>query len=141
VTPTAVQVNALTGLDARLEDPGSWLPASAWEDPAVRPYVPSAYSVCYYGAGVGLSQVLALLPQAAEDLLRSQDIRREQAPAFAYWCSDLTNEEARVLARILDDSGLKGYEDVFGLTYGVREREPLGPKDFVLTFGPHPPRR
>lgn len=139
--PTAEQVSALIRLDARLEDPASWLPASAWEDPAVTPYVPSGYSVCYYGAGVGLSQVLALLPQAAEDLLRSQDIRREQAPAFAYWCSDLTNEEARALARILDDSGLKGYEDVFGLTYGVREREPVGANEFVLTFGPLSPRR
>ena len=134
---TPEQASALIRLDARLEDPASWLPASAWENPEITPYVPSGYSVCYFGGqGVGLSQVLALLPSAAEDLLRSQDRTREQAPAFVYWCSDLTNDEARALARILDDAGVNGYEDVFGLTYGVREREPAGATEFSLTFGP-----
>jgi hypothetical protein len=138
--PTPEQASALIRLDARLADLASWLPASAWEDSEVRPYVPSGYSVCFYGSqGVGLSQLLALFPSAAEEMLRLHGIRREQAPAFAYWCSDLTNEEARALARILDDAGLEGYEDVFGLTYGVREREPVGAKEFALTFGPRSP--
>lgn len=135
--PTPQQESALIRLDARLEDPASWLPVSAWQDPEIKPYVPSGYSVCYFGGlGVGLSQVLALFPSAAEDLLRSQGIRREQAPSFVYWCSDLTNKEARKLARILDDAGLNGHEDVFGVTYGAYEREPVGPTEFSLTFGP-----
>jgi len=117
--PTAEQARALMRLDARLADPTSWLPASAWEDSEITAYVPSGYSVCYFGRqGVGLSQVLASLPPAAEDLLRSQGIRREQAPTFVFWCSDLTNDEARELARILDDSGLHGWESVFSLRYG-----------------------
>lgn len=55
--PTPEQTSALIRLDARLEDPVSWLPASAWEDPEITPYVPSGYSVCYFGGqGVGLSR-------------------------------------------------------------------------------------
>jgi hypothetical protein len=52
-TPTAEQENALIRLDVRLEDPASWLPASAWENSEITPYVPSRYKVCYEG-GKGL---------------------------------------------------------------------------------------
>jgi hypothetical protein len=122
--PTPEQASALRRLDARLADPASWLPASAWEDPKIKAYVPSGYSVCYHGAqSQGLSQeqelslALAPLPPAAADLLRTQDRTRGQAPTFVYWCSNLTNEEARALARILDDAGLAGVADEFGLRY------------------------
>ena len=135
--PTPEQASALKRLDARLADPASWLPASAWKNPDITPFVPSGYSVCYFGAqGIGLSQVLALLPPAAGDLLRSQERTHREFTTFAHWCSDLTNAEARALARILDDAGLNGHEDVFGLTYGVRERELAGATEFSLTFVP-----
>jgi hypothetical protein len=142
--PTPEQASALTRLDARLEDPVSWLPASAWQDPEIKPYVPSGYSVCYEGArGVGLSRVLALLPPSAENFLRTQDRKQEEYTnllgSFVYWCSDLTNKEARALARILDDAGLKRYEDVFGLTYGVHEREIVAASEFSLRFEPLSP--
>jgi hypothetical protein len=81
--------------------------------------VPSGYSVCYDGRqGQELSQVLGSLPAAAEELLRTQDRTRGQAPAFIFWCSDLTNEQARALAQILDDAGQKGDADAHGLRYG-----------------------
>lgn len=139
-SPTPEQASALIRLDARLADPASWLPASAWEDPETTAYVPSGYWVCYEGGkGVGLSRVLALLPPAAENVLRAQ----ENTPGtytnlmgtFPYWCSELTNEEARALERILDAAGVSGWKDVFGLTYGAP-----GPgadaTEFSLTFGP-----
>jgi hypothetical protein len=139
-SPTPEQASALIRLGARLADPGSWLPASAWEDPETKAYVPSGYSVCYEGGkGVGLSRVLALLPPAAEALLRAQ----ENTPGtytnlrgtFPIWCSELTNEEARALERILDAAGVSGWKDVFGLTYGAP-----GPgedaTEFSLTFSP-----
>ena len=107
-----------------------------WKSPEVIPFVPSGYSACYGGAQrAGLSQVLALLPRRAEDLLRSRDRRRNQGPLFVYWCSDFTNEEAHALARVLDGAGLVRHEDAFGLTYGAYEREP-GPGEFLLTFTP-----
>ena len=73
-------------------------------------------------AGVGLSHVLASLPPAATDLLRA----RETTPGtytnlvgtFRYWCSDVTNDEARALELILDGAGRGAVEDEFGLRYG-----------------------
>jgi hypothetical protein len=108
--PTPQRASTLQRLDARLADPASWLPASAWENPEITAYVPSGYSVCYEPEqGVGLSRVLASLPPPAEDLLRTQGIRRGEYTnllgTFVYWCSDLATEEARALAQILDDSG------------------------------------
>jgi hypothetical protein len=135
---TPEQVSALRELDERLEDPVSWLPASAWERAEPRPFVPSGYSVCYGGAqGVErLSQVLDLLPAKAANLLRSRDRRRNTpSPGFVYWCSDFTNKEARALSRIFDDAGLRGHADVFGLTYGPYGRAP-GAGEFLLSFTP-----
>ena len=135
---TPEQAAALLELDERLEDPVSWLPASAWERAEARPFVPWGYTACYGGAmGVQeLSQVLDLLPSRAADMLGSRDRRRNtRSPDFVYWCSDFTNEEARVLSRIFDDAGMRGHEDVFGLTYGPYGREP-GVGEFLLSFTP-----
>jgi hypothetical protein len=134
--PTPRQASALQRLDALLADPARWLPASAWKDPGITAYVPSGYSVCYQGEqGVGLSRVLASLPPSAEDLLRTQDRTQGEYTnllgPFVYWCSDLTNEESRALARILDDAGLNGFSDVFGLRYGE-----TGMTEVSLEFAP-----
>jgi hypothetical protein len=131
--PTPEQASALIRLDARLADPASWLPASAWEDPETRAYVPSGYSVCYEGGTeVGLDRVLALLPPAAENMLRAQ----EKTRMFPYWCSELTNEEARALERILDAAGVSGTKDVFGLTYSAPGPGGGATRRFSLTFTP-----
>jgi hypothetical protein len=139
-SPTPEQASALIRLDARLADPASWLPASAWEDPETKAYVPSGYSVCLEGKrGLGLDRILASLPPAAAALLRQQ----ENTPGaytnlrgtFPIWCSELTNDEARALERVLDAAGVSGWKDVFGLTYGG----PGPGKDateFSLTFTP-----
>ena len=120
--PTSEQADALQQLDMRIEDPASWLPASAWEDQEMRPYVPTKYSVCYdTDLGAGLDRVLASLPQEAEDLLRSWDRTFERLPAplghgsgLDIWCSVVTTEEARDLGAILDDAGL-GRRDFGGM--------------------------
>jgi hypothetical protein len=94
----------LERLVARLTDPASWLPASAWEDREIRAYVPSRYAVCYGGfpQPIEVSRVLSLLPTQAADLLRAKDLREEQGGDL---CSDATTEEARALAETLDDGG------------------------------------
>jgi len=112
-TATPEQVRALERLDARLEDLASWLPASAWEDPEFRAYVPSRYSVCYMGQDepLGRPRILDLLPAAAGDLLRARDTTRSavmvdpRGGTIPFWCSVVTTEEARVLAEILKDAG------------------------------------
>ena len=47
---TPEQASALLELDEKLEDPVSWLPASAWERAEARPFVPWGYTACYGGA-------------------------------------------------------------------------------------------
>jgi hypothetical protein len=142
-SPTPEQAGALRRLDARLADLASWLPTSAWRDPQTRAFVPSSYSVCYEGTkGVGLSGVLALLPAAAGDLLRVQENKpmpyTNLAGTFLLWCSELTTAEARKLEQILDGAGVRGWKDVFGLTYGAP-----GPgqdaTEFSLSFNPNLP--
>ncbi len=141
--PTHEQASALIRLDERLADLASWLPASAWKDPQTRAFVPSGYSVCYEGGkGVGLHGVLALLPPAAGDLLRTQENKpmpyTNLAGTFPLWCSELTTQEARKLERILDGAGVRGWKDVFGLTYGSPGPGPDA-TEFSLSFNPNLP--
>jgi hypothetical protein len=113
--PTREQASVLQRLDVRIEDPASWLPASAWEDQEMKPYVPTRYSVCFdTSSGFGLDGVLASLPQPAGDLLRSWDRTHEVLPSFTglgsqleIWCSDVSTEEAREFAGILEDAHLE----------------------------------
>jgi len=101
-------------LRERLMDPASWLPASAWADRRPRPYVASRYAVFYggYVRTVERSRLLALLPVAAADLLRAQEavprhgslgIRADSPPLITRWVATMTTDEARALARALDE--------------------------------------
>jgi len=107
----------LERLEARLTDPASWLPASAWEDRETKAYVPSRFSVCYGTSPPTRatdSRVFSLLPTAAADLLRGKDrtpfnglykpAPREIRPITDY-CSDVPIDEARTLAKALEDAG------------------------------------
>ncbi len=106
-------------LEARLSDPESWLPESAWADRDIRAYVSSKYAVCYWGGPadqqIERSRVLALLPAAARDLL-GEDTPLRQGPLFGEpgnfrpsyeYCADMTTDEARAIAVALDDAGLE----------------------------------
>ena len=107
----------LNRLYARLSDPGSWLPASAWVERDARAYVASRYAVCHGGwppdQVIGRSRILALVPPAARDLLGDASLR--QGPLFGEpgnfrpsyeYCADMTTDEARAVAVALDDAGL-----------------------------------
>jgi hypothetical protein len=104
----------LKRLEARLTNPGSWLPASAWKQPKVRAYVPSRFEVC---AGVVLNandpphsksqqmrpaRIVALLPEAAQNVLRGRDWNARGAGPG---CFAVTTNEARSLAKALDGAG------------------------------------
>ena len=139
----AEQASALQRLDARLADPASWLPASAWADQEIRAYVPSRFSVCYEGMDDPLpaSRILTSLPPAAEDLLRSTGRTRvESGPSvdgegtrdWVQYCSKLTTEEARALAEAFDDD--PGFEkDPVVEAYGLSYETAIGPSG---TFDP-----
>jgi hypothetical protein len=140
---TTEQASALQRLDARLADPASWLPASAWEDREISGYVPSRFSVCYEGMDDPLRapRILASLPPAAEELLRSTDRTPvESGPSVdgegtRYWvqyCSEVRTEEARALAEAFDDD--PGFEkDPVVEAYGLVYQTAIGPSG---TFDP-----
>jgi hypothetical protein len=146
--PTAEQASALIHLDERLEDPASWLPASAWEDPEIRAYVPSGYLVCIQGKQkIGLARVLALLPPRAADLLRPQENTPDEYTnligTFRLWCSDLTNDEARALEQALNDAGVPVSEDqdgtYLGERFGSSDPAEFSAEEFSLSFHPNLP--
>jgi hypothetical protein len=117
---TPEQVNALKELDARLANPAAWLPATAWEDEQMRPFVPSRYSLCVGSAQlVELARVLASLPQRAQDLLDGWDLtyREHTYSEGRDWCSAVTTERARALAEVLDEADIHSSDDMFGLYY------------------------
>ena len=116
-------------LRERLANPASWLPASAWADRRLRPYVPSMYAVGYGGLfqTTERSRILSLLPAPAEDLLRDQDaVPRRRGydgggftrTSLTYYVSDVTTEEARSLVKALDEAGLKR-DGALGYTFEI----------------------
>jgi hypothetical protein len=101
VEATPQQVTALESLYALLTDPTLW-PAGVWADQQIRAYVPTSYSVCSWGfPQVEPSRVLALLPESARDLLGPGYMKTDGSKSRVD-CTQMTTEEARALAGILD---------------------------------------
>jgi hypothetical protein len=76
---------AFNRLQERLRNLWTWLPASAWEDAEMRPYVASTYEVCLWdtsGPEEPLPQRLELLPAAARDLLADAAAAAPGSPCF-----------------------------------------------------------
>lgn len=134
---TPEQVKALEQVDALLADPASQLPAKAWEDPRIKAYVASRYAICWEwrpnldpGAGtVDASRILGVLPPPLADALRA----RWRPYVWPRWwrpgpCTVVPTEEARTVARALDDAGLerrgggkgRGAESLYRLAYGLQ---------------------
>jgi hypothetical protein len=135
-------------LRERLANPASWLPASAWANRRLRPYVPSRYDVFYGGLiqTVERSSLLPLLPAAAEDLLRSKEAvprhgktgdpsSGSEYPITRY-VSALTTDEARTLARALDGARLEIPGTSVDLLPPNRGR---GPNSMFFVFLPYLP--
>jgi hypothetical protein len=137
-------------LEERLTNPGSWLPASAWVDREIRAYVPTTYAVCYGGwppdQPIEPSRLLTLLPPAAEDLLGAKDTTRKEglfgSPGDFHvvvdHCSDVTNEEAHMLAQVFDDAGFEPFMP--GSRLGYRFETPgSNEKNAQIYFEPYLP--
>jgi hypothetical protein len=138
---TAEQYPALERLDALLPNPGLQLPASAWEDQAIRGYVPSYFSVCYEGLPEEVSdpqsdpsRILSLLPARAQAILDGKERTRKERQrgwgAGPYYpvrtdCSNVTTDEARELVSVLDASGLAQDGPEAGLAYSLDVPGPI----------------
>ena len=59
----------------RIAEPASWLPARAWEDREVRPFVPASYSVCITGLEprISVAEIATALPARLGDLVRARE--------------------------------------------------------------------
>jgi hypothetical protein len=144
---TDEQERALRDLNALFSDPASWQ-ESVWEDQAMEAYVPSRYAVCLgvkppnAGAGewagtMDPKPIWALLPESAQELLRAA----EQVPGGDMHadagCSGLTTDDARALARILEEAGIHHEEEgdgLYWLAYWIED--PATGRTILMQFGP-----
>lgn len=135
VTPTPEQASALRRFNTQLN-------ALAWEEGEIRAYVASRYTLCLETSeDAGTDRLLGSLPQEAEDLVRSWDLRyrtfADPDPDLPYYtsCSAITTERARALGQTLGEAGVS--EDAFGdeVLYHVRSPGPEG-TDVVVAFYP-----
>jgi hypothetical protein len=122
---------------ARVIDPSSWLPATAWEDREIRAYVPSTYLVMFVGEPCVVDCIPPesgdTSPSIPIDTEPSADSRTAQPAAAApvpytaqlpaavvdlidtkvweenggLFYATFTTDEARTLAAALDDAGLE----------------------------------
>jgi hypothetical protein len=113
LTPEGVELlrSGAVELGGQAENPGEQLPVSAWENPELRPYVPSNYALCPWGGNNKWMKDnppaarLRVLPAAARDLLRGAE---PPTDPDGDWCFKVTIEDARALAEILSDAGFEG---------------------------------
>ena len=123
-------------LVARLLDPASWLPASAWRDQEIRAYVPTAFAICF-DAGpepIGVGRLLDLLPRPAADLLRT----KHRTIEFGVHCYEVTTEEARALADVFDEAGYRDTDPnpaLYVLAYSVSAPDPIN-DEIPFSFQP-----
>jgi len=138
----------LERLVARLTDPASWLPASAWQDREIRAYVPSRFNVSYGAQPQTMepSRILALLPAPVEKMLRAKARTRTQGSvgtpghlhAVYNYSSDVTTEEARALAKALDNAGVERFEPAKVLAYRLEAPGRSG-NTVTISFEPYLP--
>lgn len=132
LTPYGVQilVNQPAGTSQDPWNLEKWLPASAWADGTMRPYVPTHYGACakagdpnapiderVWGTpGVPMPRLdlLALFPPTVADLLQGREVLPPLEDAED--CLRLTTAEARVLDRALVDAGFDK-NDTYVLEY------------------------
>jgi hypothetical protein len=123
-------ISDLKRLEARLTNPGSWLPASAWKQRKIRAYVPSRFRVCAAAVVVpdldkpdrtrfvqmSPARIVALLPAAAQNVFRG---REWNARGAGPGCFAVTTNEARSLAKALDGAApaTKRAGSAINLTY------------------------
>jgi hypothetical protein len=128
---TVKQVNGLNRLMALFVIPRRWLPASAWEDPKIRAYVPSRFVVCYgsrESTKIARSRILVALPPLARDLLRGKDLKGSSFatdPSASWYCSAVTTPNARILERAIDRAGNKRVQKPWLLAFTLKVPHPM----------------
>ena len=124
---------------ARVVDPWSWLPATAWEDREIRAYVPSTYLVMFSGEACEVEcnppdPYTAQLPAAVVNLIDSKFWERKGGFLYARF----TTDEARAFAAALDDAGLEqdGLLNAYQLDYQYEYNDESGDTVMHIVFSP-----
>jgi hypothetical protein len=136
LTPEGVELlrSGAVPLGGQFHNPAQGLPVSAWEDPKLRPYVPSRYAVCPWYFWGNASRALGLLPARAQDLLRGTERNFTTDPEGDFECFDVTIEDALALAGILRDAGFRGPETEGFIVQYVDDQVIDGVIDFDAVF-------
>lgn len=91
------------------------LPANAWADARVRPYVPSGFAACLFVSdpehpftipSIPLSEALPMLPMDARDLLHDREPVPTDTPNDPFDCRGMNVVDARRLDAVLRRAGL-----------------------------------
>jgi hypothetical protein len=127
----------------RIADPGSWLPASAWEDREVRPFVPASYGVCVTGSGarIGVSEIADVLPPRVADLVRARDWGENASGPVWFWCTGVATEDAHTFVEALDAAAIQRNEQpsVPGPEYLFEYQDPSRSGLLRISFWPNLP--
>ena len=111
--------------------PSDRLPATAWEDATIRPYIPSGFGVCLVvtdheqnleDLAAPLNEKLSMLPVEAADLLRGRaPIPSSDYPPPSHDCLEVPLDEARLLDATLRTAGMEQDEqaNLYLLEYHV----------------------
>jgi hypothetical protein len=97
---------------ARLADPWSWLPASAWADTEIKAFVASEYSVYITGGSSGFgphtTNPAPELPAAVQEFVRGREWECQRT-SKGLWCYtpsySFTTDEVRRLVEALEGAG------------------------------------
>ncbi len=121
LTPEGIELvrSGAVELGGQFENPGEQLPGGAWEDPELRPYAPSRYSICSWSPPFA---VTSMVPPSGQDLLRG-------AQHLENLCVEVTIEETRSLAEILTDAGFEEGPGPTGTVF-------FGKQDDLMAFDP-----
>jgi hypothetical protein len=85
----------------RLNDPASWLPASAWADREIKAFVPTEYDIYIQPATGGW-------PTAVQELISAKRWECQISVFGGTYCyTPFTTDEARALAEALDAAGFE----------------------------------
>ncbi len=94
---TVAQMRALARINALVANSASRLPAGAWADRTIRPYVPSHYQLVFD----------RFAPDPAKLASPAREMLREYQPLLDHACQVVTTEQARALFAALGEAGVK----------------------------------
>jgi hypothetical protein len=126
-TASRAQLHALRNIATLMTDLTSRLPATAWNDPTIRPYIASHVCASFDRAAPDPAK----LPAPARELLAQQRSLLDHASG------PLTNDQARALFAAFTEAGLQPvHNDAHGIVWRLPTADNAPIRDTLIGFGP-----